>query len=72
MYWARADLEAILQVEAKDDNRAEITSLAGTDGVSGLSVLRGAPLVDLAQEVTIVVNGKEAPSAAACRAPSPR
>lgn len=58
VYWDRADLEAILEVRARDGNVAEITTQAGTGDVSGLSVLLGPPLFDLAHDVTIRVNGE--------------
>jgi predicted esterase len=58
--WERPELGAILQVRALAKNRVEITTLEGSGDVSGLSVLLGKPLVDPAQPVTVVVNGRTA------------
>ncbi len=59
VYWARAEMETVLQVEAKDGDRIEINTLEGGDDYSGLSVLLGAPLVDLSKEIIVVAGGEE-------------
>jgi predicted esterase len=58
-YWARAELEATLEFRAGTDNVIEIETHAGSGDVSGLSILLGAPLVDLGKPVTIKVNGEQ-------------
>ena len=57
VHWSRAEKETVLQVEAKDGNRIEITALTGSGELDGLAVLLGAPLVDLEQPITLVVGG---------------
>ncbi|MDF1701466.1 MAG: prolyl oligopeptidase family serine peptidase [Planctomycetota bacterium] len=57
-YWPYAEMETILQFEAKDGNRIEVTTLEGSDDLEGLSILLGTPLVDPTKPVTVVVNGE--------------
>jgi len=58
VYWSRMEREAILEISAKDGNVIEIRTHAGSGYVAGLSVLLGAPLVDLTKSVTVHVNGE--------------
>ena len=60
-YWPYPEMETVLQLEAKDGNRIEVTTLEGSNDIEGLSVLLGEPLVDVRKPVTVVVNGKERP-----------
>ena len=59
IYWGRAELESLVEFRAPGDNRIEITTHEGSGDVSGMSILVGAPLVDLEQEVVVSVNGEE-------------
>ena len=59
VYWARAEMEALIEVRALEGNNIAILTHEGSDDVSGLSVLLGAPLVDLEKDVKISVNGEE-------------
>lgn len=59
LYWETPERNALLQVDAMGSNRIEVTTHAGSGAVGGLSLLLGAPLVDLAQEVVVTVNGEE-------------
>ncbi len=58
VYWAHAEMESILQVEAKPGNRVEITTLEGGGDYAGLSILIGAPCLDPTKAVTIEVDGE--------------
>ena len=60
VYWTRPELESLIEVHAKADNVIEIKTHAGSGDVTGLSVLVGAPLVDLSAPVTVRVNGEQA------------
>ena len=57
-YWAYPEMESVLQVEAHEGNQVELTSLEGGGDLGGLSILLGAPLVDLDKPVTIMAAGK--------------
>lgn len=57
-HWPYPEMETVLQFEAKDGNRVEVTTLEGSHDLEGLSLLLGAPLVDPAQPVTVIVNGE--------------
>lgn len=59
VYWAHAEMEALIEVSAHEGNRIDIQTHAGSGDVSGLSVLLGAPLVDLRKDVTVHVNGEQ-------------
>ncbi len=59
VYWARPEPEARIEVQAMPGNVCDIRVHAGADDLTGLSVLLGPPLFDLAQEVVIRVNGEE-------------
>ncbi len=61
-YWAYPELESVLQFEAKPGNKVVVTTLEGSDDLEGLTLLLGAPLVDLAKPVTVVLNGTERPA----------
>lgn len=60
VHWEQPEQKALLEVAALADNTLEITTHEGSHDVTGLSVLLGAPLVDLAREVVVRVDGKEA------------
>lgn len=57
--WDRPEIGALLEVRAKDGNACEITVHEGAEDLTGLSVLVGAPLFDLDEEVVVRVNGEE-------------
>jgi predicted esterase len=59
VYWDRPELDAILEVRAKEGNVCEITVHQGEEDLTGLSVLVGAPLFDLDQDIVVKVNGEE-------------
>ncbi len=59
VYWGRAELEALIEVRALDGNVIDIKTHEGSGDVSGLSVLLGAPLVDLDAEITVRSNGEQ-------------
>jgi pimeloyl-ACP methyl ester carboxylesterase len=59
LYWDRPEEGALLEVKAVEGNAVEILVHQGANDLSGLSVLLGPPLVDLAKEVVVRVDGKE-------------
>jgi len=59
VYWDRPEEEALIEVRASAGNVCDITVHSGMDDLTGLSVLVGAPLFDLEQEVVVRVNGEE-------------
>lgn len=59
IYWGRAEDQALVEFHAPGGNRIEVTTHEGSGDVTGMSVLLGAPLVDVTKEVTVVVNGTE-------------
>ncbi len=60
VHWEQPELNALIEVAAVAGNAVEITTHEGSHDVTGLAVLLGAPLVDLAEEVVVRVDGKEA------------
>lgn len=58
-YWPYPEMETVLQFEAKEGNVIEVTTLEGSDDFEGLSILLGAPLVDLSKPVTLILNGEK-------------
>jgi len=61
IYWARAEVEALVEFRADQSNQIAIKTHEHSSGdVTGMSVLLGEPLVDLTNEVVITVNGKQA------------
>ncbi len=60
VHWHAPEANALLEVAALPDNRIEITTHEGSHDAAGLSVLLGPPLVDLAREVVLRVDGNEA------------
>ena len=59
VYWDRPEFEALIEVRATEGNTCDITVHDGMDDLTGLSVLVGAPLFDLDEEVVVRVNGEE-------------
>lgn len=60
VFWQNPEASSFLEVRAQKDNVIEITFHEGSGDTEGLSVLLGAPLVDLDQPVTVLVNGEQA------------
>ena len=59
VHWERPEPEARIEVRALGDNTCDITVHAGTEDLTGLSVLLGPPHFDLERDVVIRVNGEE-------------
>jgi hypothetical protein len=58
-YWARPELDALLECAMAPDNVVEITVHEGSVDLTGFSVLLGPPHVDVERDVVVRVNGKE-------------
>jgi hypothetical protein len=59
LYWHKPRRGALLQVEAKENNVIEVTNLSEPKVCNQLTLLLGAPLVDLQRDVTVNVNGQQ-------------
>ncbi|MFO0984360.1 MAG: prolyl oligopeptidase family serine peptidase [Planctomycetota bacterium] len=59
LYWHKPRRGAILKVEAKEGNVIDVAVLNDPKDLKGLSILLGAPVVDLSKPVTINVNGAQ-------------
>lgn len=58
LYWQRPVLGSFLEVKA-ENNRIEVDLREGGDDPGDLTLFVGPPLVDLAEEIVVVVQGKE-------------
>lgn len=67
LYWDAPEAGALVEARVGDQNDIEIVGHLGSGDFSGLSVLLGPPLIDLAKPVTLRVNGKVVFEGAASR-----
>ncbi|MGE0193849.1 MAG: alpha/beta hydrolase-fold protein [Planctomycetota bacterium] len=59
LWWEQPELGAWLEVSAGEDNSIDVKTIQGSGDVTGLSLLVGAPLVDLERPITVRVDGEQ-------------